>query len=102
MKIIKEMCEYMEEEIHDAKKYIKKAIAVKSEHPALAEVFNRLSMEEMNHMSMLHTEAEKLIADYRREHGDPPVNMQAVYDYLHERMIDKAREVKEYQAIFRE
>ena len=39
MKIIQEMCEYMEEEIHDAKKYIKKAIAVKSEHPALAEVF---------------------------------------------------------------
>ena len=102
MKIIKELCEYIEEEIGDAKKYAKKALAVKHEHPALAETLERLSQEEMNHMNLLHGEVTKLIADYRKEHGEPPEAMLAVYNYLHEKAMDRAKEVKHYQALFRE
>ena len=102
MKIIEKLCDYIDEEICDAKKYAKMALEVKTEHPQLADTFNRLSQEEMVHMQTLHNEVEKLIMDYRKEHGDPPADMKAVYDYLHQKSIDKAKEAKTYQAMFRE
>ena len=102
MKIIKCLSEYIEEEIADAKKYIVKANMVKIEQPQLAELLYQLSVEEMNHMTRLHNEVEKIILDYRKENGEPPVAMQAVYDYMHERAIEKAKEVKIMQGMFRE
>ena len=102
MKIIKCLSEYIEEELHDADKYIKMALKTKPELPETAELFYQLSLEEMSHMTRLHNEVEKIILAYRREKGEPPAAMQAVYDYLHERMIEKAKEVKIAQSMFRE
>lgn len=102
MKIIEMLCDYIEEELCDAKKYAVKALEVKDEYPGMAETFNRLSAEEMTHMQMLHNEVENVIANYRREHGEPPVEMLAVYDYLHKKYIEKAKEVRQYQSMFRE
>jgi len=102
MKIIKLLSDYIEDELHDADKYIVQAMKVKAEHPELAEMFYQLSLEEMNHMNRLHNEVEKIILAYRRDVGDPPTAMQAVYDFLHERMIAKAKEVKIEQGMFRE
>ena len=102
MKIIEKLCDYIDEEIGDACKYAKMALEVKGEHPSLADTFYRLSQEEMGHMQSLHNEVEKLIMDYRKANGEPPVEMKAVYDYLHQRSIDKAKDVKILQQMFRE
>ena len=102
MKIIKQLSEYIEEEISDAGKYVDKAMQVKPEFPDLAEVLYQLSLEEMTHMNRLHNEVEKIIAAYRRQNGEPPANMLAVYDYLHEKAIAHAKEVKVAQAMYRE
>jgi len=102
MKIIKCISDYIDEELHDADKYINMAMKVKAEHPELAELFYQLSLEEMTHMNRLHNEAEKIITAYRRQNGEPPVAMQAVYDYVHEKMIEHAKEVKIAQGMFRE
>lgn len=94
MKIIKDTCDYIDEELHDAEKYIKRALEVKQDYPELAELFNMLSGEEMKHMQMLHNQVVKLIDNYRKTEGEPPASMLAVYDYLHQKFIDHAKEIK--------
>ena len=102
MKIIKCLSEYIHDEIHDGEKYIKKALEVREEYPEVAELLNILSNEEMRHMQMLHTQVAKLIENYRKNVGEPPVQMLAVYDYLHEKAINEAKEVKVMQQMYNE
>ena len=102
MKIIQEMCEYIHEEIHDAEKYITKALEIREEFPEVAEVLNMLSAEEMKHMQMLHNQVVKIIDNYRKLKGEPPASMLAVYDYLHEKAIDESKGVKILQQMYLE
>ena len=61
-----------------------------------------LSAEEMKHMNLLHNMVVKLIENYRKSEGEPPANMMAVYDYLHQKYIDEAKEVKVMQQMYME
>lgn len=100
MKLIKELSEQMLEEIGDAEKYAKAALCYKDDCPDVAQLYYRLSEEEMDHMRRIHETAARIIHDYRAEHGEPPAAMQAVYDYLHEKQIDESAEVKRLQAMY--
>ena len=102
MKIIEKLSEYIEDEIDDSCKYAKMALEWKDKKRGLADVFFTLSQEEMRHMTMLHGEVVKLIEEYRREKGEPPVEMLAVYDYLHKKQIEHAEEAKRYQSMYKD
>lgn len=96
------MCNYIDEELHDAEKYIKHALKIKQDYPEAAELMNMLSSEEMRHMQMLHNQVVKLIENYRKTEGEPPAPMLAVYDYLHQKFIDHAKEIKILQQMYME
>lgn len=102
MKIIKMLSEMIEEELEDAEKYAKHALKTKEHNATLAKAFYDLSQQEMEHVNRLHTEVVKIIEAYRKEHGEPPEAMLAVYEYLHEKQITKAGIIKSHQAQFHE
>lgn len=102
MKIIKILSEKIGEEICDAKAYAKMAIEYKEEYPDLSRTFYNLSMQEMDHKTMLHNEVTEIIKRYRETNGEPPAEMMAVYDYLHKEQIEKALEVKTLQTMYKE
>ena len=102
MKVIQRLSEMIDEEIHDADKYITFAEEVRAAYPQLAETAYKLSLGEIEHMKMLHNEVAAIIAAYRKEKGEPPAGMMAVYNYLHQKSIDSAAEVKAKQAMYKE
>ena len=102
MEIIKILSEKMADEVKDAEEYEKLALKYKEEHPDMARNLDMISHQEMEHMNILHNSAVAIINKYRKEQGDPPPAMQAVYDYLHERQIEKAAEVTALQNMFRQ
>jgi hypothetical protein len=101
MKLIKDLEELIEDEIHDVKKYAKMSCELKSEHPQLAQALYTISTQEDAHQQIIHAEVVKLIEAYKREHGEPPAPMAAVYQYLHERHVEKLAEAKRFQEMYR-
>lgn len=101
MKLIKCLSELIEEELHDANKYIDLAMRWKQDEPDTADLFYELSTEEMGHVDKLHEEVSELIEEYRKEHGEPPKEMMVLYEYLHEKHIGTATQIKVKQGIYK-
>ena len=102
MKIIKELSDMIEEELEGAENYAKKAIMYKVDNQSLADVFHEISGQEMRHVNMLHEEVVKIIKAHREKHGEPPIAMMAIYEWQHEKQIEKAKEIKMLQSQYRE
>lgn len=102
MKIIKKIYDQIEEELEGGLHYAKCAVKHKEEYPALARTWYEISMAEAGHVDMLHKQVVNLIAEHRAKHGQPPESMMAVYNFLHERSIEKMQEIKRLQEMFRQ
>jgi hypothetical protein len=102
MKIIKMLSEMIEDKIECAEDYAKAAIDCKSEYPEVSKTLIAISENEMNNVNSLHAVVAKIITEYRKESGDPPAPMMAVYDYLHKKHIENAARVKTMQAMYKE
>ena len=100
MTVIKNISEKIDEELHDAEKYIKCARKVKLEYPNLADTYYQLSLEEMKHVTMLHDQGVKIIEEIKRTR-EVPEGMQTLYDYLHERQIKWAAKIKAKQEAYK-
>ena len=102
MKLIQTLSEKIEDEVLDAKEYAEMAIKYKEEYPELSRTLFTISTQELEHMNMLHNEVAAIIQKYRATNGEPPADMMAVYEYLHNRQIEKASEARTLQAMYRE
>jgi len=102
MLIIKKLSKMIKEEISDAAKYAQCALNHKEEDRNLADTFYTLANEELNHMEMLHSQVVRIINAYRKEKGEVPAAMQALYDYVHEEQIEEVKEVKLLLTMYKE
>ena len=102
MKIINELVEMIDDELEGAEEYAKQALLLHDTHPDIAKVYYEISTEEMRHVDMLHTCVKSQIEKQRKEHGEPPPAMMAIYEYTHKRHIEEAAEIRGYQAQYRE
>ena len=102
MKIIKELSEMIEEELDGAENYARCALKHKEDNPALSNVFYEISTQEMRHVHMLHDEVVKLIKTHREKHCEPPAAMMAVYEWEHNRQIERSQKIKILQNQFRD
>ena len=102
MKIIERLSDRIDDEIGDIKRYAIMAAEVKEKHPGLANVLYNISVQEDTHQAALHAEVVKLIEQHRKNHGEPPAVMMAVYEILHKRSMDKLAEARRYQEIYKE
>lgn len=101
MKLIQKLEDLIDDEIHDVKHYAKMAIELKKEYPSLAQVLYTISTQEDGHQAMIHGEVVKIIEAYRKERGEPPATMMAVYNYLHQKSIDKLADARRYQEMYK-
>ena len=100
MEIIKQLVEKIDDELEDAEKYVKLACKNKETDRVLADVYFKLSQEEMMHMTMLHEQVVRIINDYKKT-NTVPVGMQTLYDYLHGRQVKWAAKIKAKQESYK-
>ena len=103
MKDFNDLKDDIRDEIRDAEKYIQKALARKETNPGRAEVYRKLAEGELTHMEELHDEIVKEIKQWREETGqEPPADMQAKYDLLHEIIMSDANKVRLLIKLYKE
>lgn len=91
----------IEDELEDARTYIKLALEYKETDPEMAQLFYKLSGEEMNHMDALHKSVVSHIETYKRANGEPPAGMKALYDFAHAREVEKAEKIVALQNMYK-
>lgn len=95
MKVIKTIVENIEEETDGAENYAKLATQYKETDKLLADTYAKLAGVELDHVNLLHDQAVRIIKDWKAKTGEePPASMQAIWEYEHERSIDKVAKIK--------
>ena len=102
MRIVKKLTELINEELCDAEKYAKLALEKKEQYPETAELFYSLSLEELKHMNALHNAVVKLIEPHIGDNDPRTQGMKIAHEILHEQAIEKEKEVKILQDMYRE
>lgn len=100
MEIIKCVSEDIEATMDLAEENIKKAIVIKDEYPAVAKSYYTKSITLMESIKPQHDAVVTLIDNYRKEKGEPPAPMMAIYNYLHSRHMSQAAAIKTLQDMY--
>ena len=100
MKVIKDLSEEIENTLDQAECNIKKAIMYKDDYPVAAKAFYTKSTILMDSIKGQHDAVVALIEAHRKEKGEPPAPMMAVYNYMHSRQITEAAAIKNLQDMF--
>lgn len=100
MQVIKCLSENIECTLDAAEENIKKAVKYKDEFPVAAKAFYTQSTLLMDSIKGQHDAVVTLIEAYRKEKGEPPAPMMAIYNYMHERQMTQAAAIKTLQDMF--
>lgn len=101
MKLVKKIVEQIDDELYGAKKYMKCANEYKQEYPSIANMYYEMSIVKMNNVDKLHNAVVSLINEMKSRGVEVDDKMMVIYNYEHERAIDKATKVKIMQEMYK-
>lgn len=96
MRIIKELCAQIQEEIEGAKDYAISALDYKISDYELSKLYHSLSEVEYEHAHKLHEVAERKVLELRNTGVKIPEDMEIKYEEKHKRFIACMAEAKVY------
>ena len=94
MLTIKKLTKLIKKEINDAECYAHLALETKDTDKVLADSYYAAANDRLKTMEQFHTQVVRLIDTYKKEKGEPPAAMLAIYEYVHEEQIEMVQHVK--------
>jgi hypothetical protein len=94
MKILKHLIEKADDTLEEVFEYAEKALHYKADHKAVADAYIKIADMHINIYEMLHREMVNLIEESKRNGSNPPHEMQVIWDYEHEKLIEEFAEAK--------
>lgn len=101
MKEIKEIAEFINDEVDGVLSYAKAAVFYKDSRPDLANTYYTLATVEYQHVQKLHTDAAKLIKEAEGKSAQPTQKMLDTWESQHKRSIKKMEEAKTYLSMYK-
>lgn len=94
MRILKDLIEKAEDTLEEIEWYAKKAHALKAEYRSLSECYIKIAEKHIDIYKSLHDQMVELINEEKRKGAQPPVEMVAIWNYEHEKLIKEFAEAK--------
>lgn len=94
MKILKDLIEKAKDTMDEVEWYAEKAHHLRTEHKQLADTYIKIAEMHIDIYGMLHGRMVSLITEQKEKGAHVPPEMQAIWDYEHERLIKEFAEAK--------
>lgn len=95
MKLIGELCDFVEDELGGVVAYANMAVHYKSENKELADMFFDMANSEATHLRSIHAWIVKLIDKTKRDgEKQPPQGMLDVWTWKHRKLVQKFSEAE--------
>ena len=96
MRLIKDLCDDIRENIREARDKIDRAYALRDECKAAAEWYRSMAEAHLNFNAAGHEAVTRAIEDYKKkgQHSLLEPGMMAVYDVIHADLVQETNEVR--------
>ncbi len=94
MKILKDLIEKSKDTMEEVEWYAEKAHHLRTDHKQLADAYIKIAEMHIEIYGMLHSRMVALITEQKEKGAHVPPEMQAIWDYEHERLIKEFAEAK--------
>lgn len=94
MKILVKMIQKANDTLEEIDWYAEKALIYREEHKQIADTYNKIAEIHIGIYDMLHKQMVELIEQEKRNGINIPAEMQAIWDYEHEKLIKDFKKTK--------
>lgn len=94
MKILMQLIEKANDTMDEIEFYAEKAHILKNEHRTLADCYIKIAEKHIDIYKSLHEQMVELINEEKRKGAQPPIEMVAIWNYEHEKLIKEFAEAK--------
>ena len=93
MRAIKVIIDHMHDTLEEAHEYYRDFIIFKESHPKLAQTSLDMAQTHLNLYAKWHEVCTYIIGEYKTKGKEIPNEMQKLYDYEHEKLVEEYDEL---------